>query len=120
MNLFKFVFILLSILLATDLLAQGAYDIAPDGQPWIKSSIRMWEPDNPNLDSNWDWRDSSYTVYWAPFGNNPIKVGSPFYSEVTGGVAFTLDYEPEDGWVLVFRNFGTPENPIACPYFVLI
>jgi len=93
--------------------------LAPDGRPWITSPIPYWADDDPNLDPNWDWRQEHYEVYWSRPPAQLWTVASPFSSEYTSGVALTLDYEPEDGWVLVARNFGSEKNYLKNPYFIL-
>ncbi len=109
----------LLVFLSTTIFSQDASEIAPDGKPWIKSDIPLWKTNNPNLETTWSWQQETYIVYWDKFANNPVEVTSPFYSEITGGVAFTHDFEPIDGWVLVYRNFGSSTGSIKCPYFIL-
>ncbi|MBN2534073.1 MAG: DNRLRE domain-containing protein [Spirochaetales bacterium] len=112
-------FILILMVVHQFSFSEWQYDPAPDGKPWILSSVVYAADDNPNLDPDWDWRQTYYTVYWNRYQGTPTSVLSPFYSNVTGGVAFTLDFEPEDGWVLVYRDFGTSKYFVSNPYFIL-
>ena len=93
--------------------------MAPHGRPWLTSSIPYFESHDANLNADWDWREEFYDVYWDRPPAQLWTVTSPFYSEFTGGVAFTKDFEPEDGWVLLARNFGSSNNYLKYPYFIL-
>jgi hypothetical protein len=105
--------------LTSNLKAAPEDQLAPDGKPWITSSISYWTVDDPNLDPDWDWQQEFYEVYWDRPPAALWTVASPFTSEYTSGVALTLDYEPDDGWVLLARNFGSEKNHLKNPYFIL-
>jgi len=113
------VFLMISFSWVGNLNAAASLSLAPDGKEWVNSSVAYFMNNDPNLDPNWDWRQEYYTIYWDRQPNGPWTLSSPFYSEFTGGVAFTKDYEPEDGWVLLFRNFGSEQNYLRYPYFLL-
>lgn len=78
--------------------------------------------------SLWDWRAPSYDIVYKGSNNTSptfLTTPSPFY---TTGVninhlAFAAngprDYEPADGWELLYRNLGTAENPVNEPSFAL-
>lgn len=88
--------------------------------------------------NTWDWRnndpvtwDSYVTIedepFYAPLSlNSPLQpVSSPNWPNVNHLFSLTpgetFDYEPEDGWELVYRNFGGPSQQEAVdnPTFVL-
>ena len=50
-----------------------------------------------------------------PYFKSESPAGKDFWSDVEGG----RDMNPEDGWVCVFRDFGTPERPQSYPFFIL-
>jgi hypothetical protein len=78
---------------------------------------------DPNLDPNWDWTVSGpgHTVYYSDV-NGVVRskvVQVPFY---TGGHPLNTlekDMYPADGWVLAFRDFGTPTAAPDVPFFAL-
>ena len=90
-------------------------------QPEVgKTSLngRIMDPNDPNLDPDWQW--------WVPgnhkayiFGSEPEDILLPFFSQ--GNVLNTIekDMYPEDGWVLVARDFGTPNSPVSNPFLIL-
>lgn len=78
---------------------------------------------DPNLDPNWDWTVSGpgHTVYYTDaIGVIRSKVVQvPFY---TGGHPLNTlekDMYREDGWVLAYRDFGTPTAAPNVPFFAL-
>lgn len=86
------------------------------------ASVRLMKEGDPNLDPKWDWTvRTPYQVYaskgssidrhdpWSPYytaGNPLMKASDP-------------DHFPEDGWVLVHRDFGTPESAQPFPLYTL-
>lgn len=94
--------------------------------------VRYTEPGSTN--GLWDWRRQEYQITYYP-GNAPAitrTVASPFHQVgftfhpntnfLTSGVP---DYDPADGWELLYRNFGTPQvtfggpGPVGEPSFGL-
>jgi|GEM_PF-5478756 len=102
-------------------------------------------PGDPNLDPEWDWSSydpetnpQMYTM-WSRSGNTGGTPGGdivqhdnvqlPQFSHSPGPAGIYLqstgDYLPEDGWVLLLKNFGnspqaTPANdPPKQPFFIL-
>lgn len=77
---------------------------------------------DPNLDPNWDWTSSNpVTMYYSPNGSTVTQINNRFVPFWTNGnpLAADKDMYPEDGWELVWKDFGTPTNAPANPFFVL-
>ena len=69
---------------------------------------------------NWDWTDpNEYPDYFYISGKQPIPAVFPFTDVNLGVVTEYADYEPEDGWVLLFKDFGSQRLPVKMPYMVL-
>lgn len=83
------------------------------------------DPNDPNLNAAWDWWTyQSHRMYYSPTGSitniQTLDKFLPFYTQ--GNILNTgpeLDMYPEDGWVLAFKDFGTPTRPIDFPFFAL-
>jgi hypothetical protein len=78
---------------------------------------------DPNLDPNWDWTVSGagHTVYYTDL-NGVIRskvVQVPFYTSGHPLNTLEKDMYKEDGWVLAFRDFGTPSAAPNVPMFAL-
>ena len=95
---------------------------------------RAMTDSDPNRDSNWRWYEyqgEGYDLYAASgtSGNGIITYLNkqlPFFSPNSpAGVKLynpdtqNADMYPEDGWVLLKRDFGTPGNAPLMPYFFL-
>lgn len=90
---------------------------------------RVIEPGDPNGDPTWDWRvDQEYTIYFKSGTNsNSINSGTVRLPYYTSGGPFEdinsneIDYHPEDGWRLIYRDFGWSESSVAptYPFFAL-
>ena len=79
---------------------------------------------------DWDWTQETFTLYIKAdaggyYTENAI---SPFHSNNlslqpnTSHLVFVngdKDYQVEDGWELLYRNFGTMDNPVAEPSYAL-
>jgi hypothetical protein len=85
-------------------------------------------PDDPNLDPTWDWTVSGpgHTMYYSDNGSTPIalyNVQVPFYTSghplADAASNDDKDMWPQDGWVLAYRDFGTPTSAPAFPFFAL-
>ncbi len=117
-SLSRLMMILLSCIASTALAWYPAKDGSRHQQRYMPSG-------DSNLDPNWDWTISGagHTVYYTDL-NGVIRskvVQVPFY---TGGHPLnTLEVEkdmyPEDGWVLAFRDFGSPSAAPDVPFFAL-
>ncbi|WNG16866.1 hypothetical protein [Cystobacter fuscus] len=85
---------------------------------------RYMPPGDPNLDPNWDWTGSGpgHTMYYSVNGSTPLRLDNvqlPFY---TAGHPLSTDQKDmykQDGWVLAYRDFGTPTDAPAMPFFAL-
>lgn len=84
---------------------------------------RFMPPEDPNLDPAWNWRtQDEYVLYSSMDGGTPEQHFSqlPYYQSGNILTSFqTPDMYPEDGWVLVHRDFGTPRSAPPFPYFTL-
>lgn len=76
--------------------------------------------------SNWDWTNSASFDYVYIAGLGQIRITSPFATEASADVSLTniirgKDYLPSQGWVLLAKNFGSPDNYMQTkyPYFML-
>lgn len=85
---------------------------------------RYMPPNDPNLNPYWDWTVSGtgHTMYFSTNGQTPQQLNNiqlPFFS---GGHPLNTDQKdmyPEDGWMLAYRDFGTPTAAPPLPYFIL-
>jgi len=93
-------------------------------------SLAISEPTDPNLDPNWNWNDIN-AQYIRVYGKNSL--GSPIDDPGALGSNMTLpwltagnplavpnpDIKTEDGWVLVFKDVGTPTRRVEFPFFAV-
>ncbi|BDU74572.1 hypothetical protein [Mesoterricola silvestris] len=85
--------------------------------------VRAMAADDPNLDPRWDWRpEQAVELAFSVHGEapTPIKANVPFHTP--GNRLYTKaepDMNPEDGWILVHRDFGTPQQALPFPLFTL-
>lgn len=92
-----------------------------------QSLFRAMAATDPNRDPNWDfWINRPYTFYYNKDGQ--IKPMLPNYDRLpyyiqghatSANDPTNPDVFPEDGWMLVIRDFGTPTAAPAFPYFAL-
>lgn len=86
-------------------------------------------PNDPNSDLRWDWRSEMYTVYITENGQgtagSAVEIRSPFYDQ-SGNLntwpyadAVEKDYDPEDGWELLYKKFGSEAQGLQTPFFAL-
>lgn len=75
---------------------------------------------------DWDWTKAENYDYAYTAVNGKINISSPFHtqasaSEDISSIIKAKDYLPEQGWVLLAKEFGSPAQPIASqyPYFIL-
>jgi hypothetical protein len=81
---------------------------------------------NPNSDPNWNWRTSQYTIWFEnETGIRSTLISSPGVAQGSFWSGL-LDNKPEDGWVLVARDFGSQQYPLnyfnqssESPWFIL-
>ena len=94
--------------------------------------LRYIDPSNPieanNVDPNWDWTPccSGHTMYYNTGGSGVIQLSNvsvPFHSNGhTLADAITNDAKDmwqQDGWMLAFKDFGTPTQAPPYPFFAL-
>lgn len=83
---------------------------------------------DPNLDPNWPfWVDQVPEIYFYSMGqvlnaNRDNSLRLPYFTYGTAsynGNPNAADVLPEDGWVLVLRDFGTPASAPPYPHFML-
>lgn len=86
----------------------------------VTATSRAMTADDPNANAAWDWTvNQRYTLY-TPSGSIP-NVPLPYFS-ADGPVRATvtpLDVRPQDGWTLLYRDFGTPSASVSTPRFIL-
>jgi parallel beta-helix repeat protein len=85
-------------------------------------------PGDPNADPNWPWYEFDETDQFNLYPiTHPGGIGNrqlPWYAN-TGPAGndfnneMARDIYPEDGWVLFFRDFGTPSRPVKWPMIIL-
>jgi hypothetical protein len=91
-------------------------------------SGRLMTPDDPNLDPSWDWTqvvpNQGHLMYYLPPGGSITQTYAQTPFRKNGEDFFVYDetiadmYQ-EDGWMLVYRDFGTPTNAPTIPFFAL-
>lgn len=81
---------------------------------------------NPNLDPNWKWYENNEPLDLWYSGQNQIhhinkNVYLPFFNsgDELNTITGEKDMYPEDGWMLMCRDFGTFEEAPKQPFFVL-
>jgi hypothetical protein len=85
-------------------------------------------PQSPanNSDSAWDWTKNVYYNLYITSNNIPIRVQLPWFSQIKSPATILgnypkneIDFYPNEGWVLLWKNFGNSTLPVALPNFVL-
>jgi hypothetical protein len=114
-------------------ICQVNVDIPGTGLPCPIKTIST-DPDNYNNSTDlteakkWDWRSENYTIYMTgQMGTtgSPVTVVNPYFDQSLNPNTFylanenTKDFNPADGWELLYKHFGTPNQGISTPYFVL-
>jgi hypothetical protein len=82
---------------------------------------------NPDITGGFDWRldELNNGEVYIPTGPQQVSFGSPFYypqgqpNLVVPAIPLLKDFKPEDGWEVVYYDFGTPVNAVNDPIFVL-
>ncbi|HPI36884.1 MAG TPA: T9SS type A sorting domain-containing protein [Ignavibacteriaceae bacterium] len=101
----------------------------------ILFSICIFAQTDPNTDPNWDWVNGDYPG--APYPSSQYRMYIVNSNGVLTDVPITApwgqgnawiglqDMKREDGWVLISRDFGTPNRAVwaqyfdGAPYFIL-
>ncbi|WKN42045.1 hypothetical protein [Tunicatimonas pelagia] len=97
--------------------------------PITNSRIIPPGSNDPNLNANWNWEGSEWTVWFRNVSgtiSNPNGIGSvnPFY-DISAVSIFgnadpsQIDIRASDGWMLVARDFGTPTAAPRLPWIML-
>lgn len=84
-------------------------------------------PNDPSGDLKWDWREEQYTIYLTNGGTPgvPVTIVNPFFDQSGNPNTFALanefekDFNPLDGWELLYRKFGSETQGVITPYFIL-
>ncbi|NOS90420.1 MAG: T9SS type A sorting domain-containing protein [Cyclobacteriaceae bacterium] len=90
-------------------------------------NARYIPPDDPNRDPNWDWTVCcvGHTVYYQTQTGIQTRnnVQLPFFTQghaLADAVSNDKkDMWKQDGWILAYRDFGTPTIAPPLPFFVL-
>jgi len=89
-------------------------------------SVCLYAQTDPNTDPNWDWINGDYPA--APYPSSQYRMYIVNANGVITDVPITApwgqgnawiglqDMKREDGWVLVSRDFGTPNRAVWAPY----
>lgn len=89
----------------------------------VLASTRPMAQGDPNLDPSWEWQSEDMVALYSSTTGKEVgehKARLPFFS--SGNPLRTFknpDFLPEDGWVLVHRDFGTAGSAPVFPYFTL-
>ncbi|UTW67457.1 T9SS type A sorting domain-containing protein [bacterium SCSIO 12643] len=92
--------------------------------PYCKQNT---ETTNPDITGGFDWRLELLNdgEVYIPTGPQQVNFGSPFFYPQgqpnlnIPAVPLLKDFRPEDGWEVVYYDFGTPSNAVNDPVFVL-
>lgn len=108
---------------ATDPLAVSPREPSSPTKHERLGNQRYMPSGDPNLDPSWDWTVSGpgHTLYYAiPSGGIASTVRQlPFYTAGHSLNTLQKDMYPQDGWTLVYRDFGTPNAAPDVPSFAL-
>ncbi len=95
----------------------------------IKTDPNNYEnPNDPNQERKWNWMEEpNYTYYRKDFGTLGIATTliNPFYDQnpSLNTIDFVnqdyKDFQPLDGWELLYKKFGSPAQGVSYPFFVL-
>ncbi|RKE57506.1 hypothetical protein [Sphingobacterium detergens] len=120
------IFTLLSILLIS---ITGCSKIDENPEVPIEQSrslkANITQPNAPNLDPNWDWNNSALNtvkVYYTTQAGSTINEHNMLVPWKTQGNPMNQinpDIKTEDGWILVYKDFGTPTRGVYMPYFAV-
>lgn len=89
----------------------------------LKANIT--QPNDPNLDPNWDWNNSALNtvkVYYTTQAGSTINEHNMLVPWKTQGNPMNQinpDIKTEDGWILAYKDFGTPTRGVYMPYFAV-
>jgi len=120
------IFTLLSILLIS---ITGCSKLDENPEVPIEQSrslkANITQSNDPNLDPNWDWNNSALNtvkVYYTTQAGSTINEHNMLVPWKTQGNPMNQinpDIKTEDGWILVYKDFGTPTRGVYMPYFAV-
>ncbi|MGJ1535640.1 hypothetical protein ACR784_11500 [Sphingobacterium multivorum] len=94
-------------------------------EPSRSLKANITQPNDPNLDPNWDWNNSALntvTVYYTTQAGSTINEHNilvPWKTQGNPMNQINPDIKTEDGWILAYKDFGTPTRGVYMPYFAL-
>lgn len=92
-----------------------------DNTPRIKETPCTYTEPGSTI-NRWDWQAPKFSISYMSGNGGTItrRVDSPFHmssNSLAPNTAFLvfgpLDYQVSEGWELLYRNFGTPEEPVG-------
>lgn len=120
--------------LVTTLFAVPSVTATAGADPIVKASAsniislnRVMSPTDPNRKADWDWITDRTVVLHALSEtetgviDRPVRL--PYYDRNSEAGELVDENGPdirrEDGWVLLYRDFGTPTIGVQTPFFIL-
>ncbi|MGF1637230.1 MAG: hypothetical protein ACFCUU_09165 [Cyclobacteriaceae bacterium] len=96
----------------------------------LSTGSRFFCNGDPNLNPNWDWKTdpvNGHEMWYNPNGTDPIQLITPTPFFTPGNILNTgagspedKDFWPEDGWMLAYKDFGSPDcGAPEYPFFAL-
>jgi hypothetical protein len=87
------------------------------------AAIRTMAPNDPNLDAGWVWWNPEPVEVYSSLDDGAVSRHRPRLPYFTPGNVLSgaaePDARPEDGWMLVHRDFGVPAEGQPFPFFTL-
>lgn len=87
------------------------------------AGIRVMEPNDPNRNPKWEWFHDGFTDLFSSIDGSFVSKHEAFLPYYTPGNLLNthgmIDAYPEDGWILVHRDFGTEKKAQPFPFFTL-
>ena len=99
--------------------------LAASPQQWmLADDIPVPQPPCVAPDPDWDWLDNRSLTFYITGEREPVEnIRLPYFTgEGPAGVLISgtkVDLQPDDGWVLLYKNFGQPTCSVVIPHFVL-
>ena len=94
-------------------------------EPSRSLKANITQPNDPNLDPNWDWNNNALNtvkVYYTTQAGSTINEHNilvPWKTQGNPMNQINPDIKTEDGWILAYKDFGTPTRGVYMPYFAL-
>jgi hypothetical protein len=89
-------------------------------------ATRVMSADDPNADPSWKWYENVNVQLYVEANQPPVNRKLPWFGNqgsaaiaLNTGDNSTRDMYPSDGWVLLYRDFGTPTVEQPWPHFFL-